>query len=464
MVEIGVVALVFCGMLLEAETSGDAQTAVVEISFGERLGQINMGQMGLGQGGLSEEPMWENRVPEIRALRPEVIRLFVQEYFNLLPEHGRYHFATLDRSVDTICRTGAQPLLSLCFKPRVLFPEINQDITEPNDWDEWEALIFNLVKHYRDRGTRIGFWEVGNEPDIGEDGGCPYRFHPESYVRYYQHTVDAILRADPEARVGGPATASIHSPIIPALLEHSAQQKTPLHFLSWHIYSSDPQRIRKTIEHAKQLREKYALKDVALVLDEWNMDLMNPPSDPRFQPCFVVETVFQMLEAGLDYSCYYQIRDYHIEQETFAAFMSPEGAAFMARWWNRAPQYDGLFDYQNTVRPVYFAWKLLSRMSGERLPVSFSHPGVHGLAVLDTKLRMHSVLIWNFSPKSVSVTVRLKGLPQDVRLRHTELDAADGSNEETSRLRIGPANRLSQGDQQWTIPFEPYSIHYWSLE
>jgi len=29
-----------------------------------------------------------------------VIRLFIQEYFNLLPERGRYHFDTLDRSVN----------------------------------------------------------------------------------------------------------------------------------------------------------------------------------------------------------------------------------------------------------------------------------------------------------------------------------------------------------------------------
>ena len=31
--------------------------------------------------------------------------------------------------------------------------------------------------------------------DIGEDGGCPYRFKPGSYVRYYSHTAVAILRA-----------------------------------------------------------------------------------------------------------------------------------------------------------------------------------------------------------------------------------------------------------------------------
>ena len=30
------------------------------------------------------------RIAEIRAIRPRLIRLFIQEYFDLLPERGRY--------------------------------------------------------------------------------------------------------------------------------------------------------------------------------------------------------------------------------------------------------------------------------------------------------------------------------------------------------------------------------------
>jgi hypothetical protein len=73
---------------------------------------------------------------------------------------------------------------------------------------------------------------VSNEPDIGENGGCPYRFQPDSYTRYYARTVRAILRADPEARVGGPALANLNSPILPALLDFCQREKQPLHFIS----------------------------------------------------------------------------------------------------------------------------------------------------------------------------------------------------------------------------------------
>src|SRR5205085_9369293 len=137
--------------------------------------------------------------------------------------------------------TGASPLMCLCFKPKYLFSEINQDIVEPNDYAAWEKSIEMLVQRYKKRGTKIRYWEIGNEVDIGEDGGCPFRFKPDSYVRFYKHTTDAIVRADPDARVGGPALANVRSPIFPALLEAAAATNSMrLDFVSWHIYSSDP--------------------------------------------------------------------------------------------------------------------------------------------------------------------------------------------------------------------------------
>jgi beta-xylosidase len=464
-------------LLLPLAGRAQEQAVQVTVSLEDRLGPMEIDRMALGQGGLSAEPMWDSRIAEIRALRPSMIRLFIQEYFDLLPEKGRYHFDALDRSVDTILKTGAEPIMCICFKPRVLFPEINQDIVEPSDYDHWEKLIFSLVRHYKEKNTGIRYWEVANEPDIGESGGCPYRFKPESYVRYYKHTVEAILRADPDARVGGPALANVHSPILPALLEFCEEQKVPLHFVSWHIYSSSPQQIRGTINYVKELLKKYPSIKVETILNEWNMDLSNPPTDPRFQPCFVAEVIWQMKEAGLDYSCYYHIRDYHVSFEPFAKFMSPGGTAFMYKWWNRRPQYDGLFDYQNTVRPTYFTFKLLSRLTGERLRLTSSSETVHGLASWDQKLQLYNVLLWNFSPSPATVNIapRLRGdklAPAEagagsagsLLARPIVLDAASGSYDENSRLRIEGPVELKRDNTSLDAQFEPYGIRFWSIE
>ncbi|MFB3788707.1 MAG: hypothetical protein ACE15F_20300 [bacterium] len=450
--------------LLSLTSRAQSPPATVQLFLDETQGPMEIGRMALGQGGLSEEPMWDNRVAEIRALQPRIIRLFIQEYFDLLPQRGKYHFDTLDRSVDTILQTGAEPLMCICFKPAVLFPQINQDIVEPNDYEEWDRLIFNLARHYRGRNPKVRYWEIGNEPDIGEDGGCPYRFQPDSYVHYYRHTANAILQADPDALVGGPALAGVRSPILPRLLAFCGEESVPLHFISWHIYSSDPIQVRKTIEYAQALLREYPRLHPETFLDEWNIDLGTPPSDPRFQPCYIAETIWRMKDAGLDYSCYYHIRDYHVSFERFARFMSPGGTAFMTQWWNRRPQWDGLFDYQNTIRPAYFLFKLLSRLTGVRLRMDSSLDTVHGFAAWDETFQLYNVLVWNFSSSPVNIEIVLNNPPGKLRARPLLFDASHPSSDENIRLRPEAPLSLEPENPVLKNELEPYGIRFWHLE
>jgi xylan 1,4-beta-xylosidase len=441
-----------------------SESARVQVTFSEESGPLQIDRMGLGQGGLSDQPMWADRVPEVRALHPRLIRLFIQEYFELLPTSGRFHFETLDRSVDTILATGASPLMCVCFKPRALFPRVDQDLVEPDDYHAWEDLVYALVKHYRDRTPGITYWEIANEPDIGEDGGCPYRFKPESYVRYYQHTAAAILRAGPKAQVGGPALASSHSAILPALLGFCETNQVPLHFVSWHIYSNDPKAIGGTVDYVNSLLKSYPGIKPETILDEWNMDLMRPPLDKRFQSAFVCETIWRMKEAGLDYSCYYHIRDWYVNPQQFEPFMSRHGAAFMARWWNRMPQFDGLFDYQNQVRPAYFAFKLLSRLGGIRVRASSDQNFIHVFATHDHQLNLENVLVWNFSNSSATLELSCAGFRKEMTGRHLVLDAATADPDENSRLRPQGLFKVAASDWRQEVTLEPYAIHYWSFE
>jgi hypothetical protein len=220
--------------------------------------------------------------------------------------------------------------MTIAFKPKALFPKIDDTVTDPTDYAVWDDLIAAMVGHYKERGSGIVYWEIANEPDIGESGGCPYRFTPEGYVRYYRHTAAAIRRADPSAKVGGPALANPESPILPALLKAAQSDHLPLDFISWHIYNSDPLKIRATIDRKMELLKQFPDLHPETFLDEWNMALMHPPSDPAFQPSFIAETAWQMKDGGLDYSCYYHIRDYHVRHDSFGRFMSPHVVA--AHW------------------------------------------------------------------------------------------------------------------------------------
>jgi xylan 1,4-beta-xylosidase len=457
-----VVATLAAGMA--AMAAAQTRTATLTLDYSKTLGPMEMNHIALGQGGLSPYPMWNDRIAEIRTLHPKLIRLFVQEYFDVLPAQGRYHFETLDPSVDEIVEAGATPLMLIAIKPKVLFPKIDQDIVDPTSYAEWEALIFHLVDHYKQRGQTGLYWEIGNEGDIGESGGSPYRFTFENYVRYYRHTVAAILKADPTARVGGPAVANWKSPILPALVDYCDKEKVPLNFISWHTYTNHPKAIQETIESMNALLAKYPALHVETILDEWNMALTVPPQNLSIQPAFVVETAWRMKQSNLTYSCFYHIRDYHVDRYRFASFFSPGGASFMANWWNRMPQYSGLFDYQNVMRPAYFAFELLSRVTGTRLAADSSDDDVHAFLSFDKEYEIYNLLFWNFSEKPVSVTLNAQGLPEPLKAKRRLLDAASPSGDENARLRPLDDITLSPQSPSTVITLQPYGVESWSLE
>ena len=104
------VSLVALLIVAAASANPQSRNISIHLNLNSTAGPLEMDRFALGQGGLSEEPMWADRVAEIRDLHPRLIRLFIQEYFDLLPERGRYHFQKLDESVDLILKTGAKPI------------------------------------------------------------------------------------------------------------------------------------------------------------------------------------------------------------------------------------------------------------------------------------------------------------------------------------------------------------------
>jgi xylan 1,4-beta-xylosidase len=440
--------------------SAASGSATLTVNTSQPSGPIDLTRYAVGQGGLSDRPMFDGEVDQVRQLHPQMIRLFVQEYFNLYPAHGKYHWTTLDKSIETILATGAKPLMCLCFKPKVLFPKIDDRIVTPNSYPEWEQLIEHLVHHCNvEKKYGIKYWEVGNEVDIGESGGSPYKFTPEEYTEYYRHTTDAILRADPEAKVGGPALANYHSPIGTALIKYCGAGKAPLSFFSWHIYNSHPEVYVKSIRmFKKELAEYPRLAHVETVIDEWNMSLSNPDLNPYFQPAFMLQTTDDFLKEGLSRSAYYHIRGYYVDPKLFAPFMSPQGTIFMAHWWNTMPQYDGLFDQEGRVRPAYYAFKLLRLMDGERLQVTGTEPGLGALAA--TSGPWINLIFWSFpengKPGDTQVTVDFSPVPKgQVRLVRLNPTLPVNNLEQISNETLNP-----KASHLFSVNLHPYNI-YW---
>ncbi len=452
-------------LILVSAALGQNPPTPIRVDLASDLGPMRIDRFGVGQAGLSSDPMWEDRIPEIRLLRPRIIRLFIGEYFDVFPAKGRYNWAALDRSVDTILRTGAQPLLCITIKPKVLFPVIDQNLVEPTSWQEWETLIHDMVQHYRERNGSGWYWEVANEPNHEYGGGTPYSFTPETYNVFYRHTAGAVLRADPTARVGGPALAGWNSPILPSLLEFCSRNKLPLHFVSWHGYENDPQWFRRSIESVKAILKKYPDLNPETVIDEWNMGLRRPDDDPRFQPCFIAETTYHMLEAGLDLSAYFHIRDYPVAVEEFERFWPRKWVLKLGTvFWERRPIYLGLFDFQNNVRPSYFLFKLLSRLTGSRLRVESDSATVHALASHDPELGLAGILVWNFSKDPAQAVVHVKNGAKNLTVRLYMLDSTGPSSNENRRIRPSGVTPWKSGEGGLSVDLEPYGVSFLSVE
>ncbi len=153
-----------------------------------------------------------------------------------------YNWTILDRIFDSFRSAGIKPLVEIGFMPEALsthpepyrhnFPEgpiFTGWAYPPKDYKKWSEVVFQFVHHLRERygdaEVKTWLWEVWNEPDIDYWKGTP-----QEYFKLYDFTVDAVLRALPEARIGGPDSTGPANPkaaeflaLIPRPLRSPAQ-------------------------------------------------------------------------------------------------------------------------------------------------------------------------------------------------------------------------------------------------
>jgi xylan 1,4-beta-xylosidase len=172
--------------------------------------------------------------------------------------HPVYSWTILDRIFDSFQAAGVKPLVEIGFMPEALsthpepyrhtFPQgsiFTGWAYPPKDYQRWSEVVFQFVRHLRERygdaEVKTWLWEVWNEPDIDYWKGTP-----QEYFKLYDFSVDAVLRALPEARIGGPDSTGPGSPkaveFLRSFLEHCAHQPnyvsgkigTRLDFISFH--------------------------------------------------------------------------------------------------------------------------------------------------------------------------------------------------------------------------------------
>jgi hypothetical protein len=395
--------LVMC--FLAWETNGQA-AAQLTINASQPLGAIDLTRFSLGQGGLSPKPMFDAQLNELKAIKPATIRIFLQEYYNLLPALNTYHWSCLDSTLDVIKAIGARPILDVCFKPKVLYPTINQSVMIPNSWAAWDTLVSRLVTHCLQKNYGVQYWEIGNEPDIGEQGGCPYlATTPGDYLQWYTHTSKAIKAADPSAKVGGAAEARCcpyGQSTGMVLLEHCAAGNAPLDFFSWHAYGGGG----GNTSYIKSLLSTQfpSLSNIETLITEWNSSI--DPAMDSSQPAFCLETMRQYASEGLTIAAYYHIRDYVVDPKDFAGWFS--NPQYMADFWNGRTLRGGMFGFNGEMRPIYYVFLWLGRMKGTQVASTCGSGDIRSWAVKSGTSTY--AIFWNYGGgTSYNVTLSLPG-------------------------------------------------------
>jgi xylan 1,4-beta-xylosidase len=176
-----------------------------------------------------------------------------------------YDWTVTDRIIDSYLERGVRPYLQIGFMPQALSsakpgtpyqhswrPGFAYDLiaggwnAPPKDYARWAELVFQWTRHCVERYGRDEvlrwYFEVWNEPN----GPAYWTGTQDEFNKLHDHAIDAVRRALPGARVGGPDVAGSGGAFMDAFLQHvvhgknhaTGQTGTPTDFLAFHAKGS----------------------------------------------------------------------------------------------------------------------------------------------------------------------------------------------------------------------------------
>jgi xylan 1,4-beta-xylosidase len=394
-----------------------------------------------------------------------------------------YSWALLDRIFDTYLHRGVRPYAQIGFMPEALSvkpepyqhrwtPQAAYDeiytgwAYPPKDYTKWAELVYQWCRHCVERYGRAEveswYWEVWNEPNIGYWRGTPAEFR-----KLHDYAIDAVRRALPTARVGGPDVAGSGGAFMRDFLAHclrgtnyaTGRIGTPLDFVSFHAKGA-PKTIDGHVrmgsaEHLRVIDEGFRL--VASYPELKGKPIIIGESDP--EGCAACQGPSLTYRNGTMYSSYTaaSFARKHDLAEKYGVNL--EGALTWAFEFEDQPYFAGFRSLASNGldKPVLNVFRMFSRMSGRRLRVESDaarsldeilrggvreKPDVSALASGDqSRLR---VLVWHYHDDDVigppaEVELSVNGLAfarGEATVRHFRIDE-EHSNAFSAWQRMG---------------------------
>jgi xylan 1,4-beta-xylosidase len=397
-----------------------------------------------------------------------------------------YDWTIIDGIFDTYIERGMKPLAQIGFMPEALsqrpqpyrhhwkpgtpYQEIMTGwATPPKDYAKWSELVYQWVKHsvarYGQKEVESWYWEVWNEPD-----GF-YLIAPDTkreYFKMYDYAADAVKRALPTARIGGPHTA-VAGRFMDDFLRHCLHETnyatgktgTPLDFVAFHAKGAPKVvdgRVRMGMDaHFRHLDEGFALVEKYPELK--NIPVIIGESDPEgCAACGMQTNPENAYRNGTLYASYTAAsiaREYDLAARRGVNLI---GAVNWSFEFEDQPWFAGFRDLatNGVNKPVLNVFRMLGKMRGERVAVTgdraYDATGIQAAGVRGARTDIdalaakdaHSVavLVWNYHDDDVidagsPVELRIAGIPaKQVQMRHYRIDQ-DHSNSYAAWKRMG---------------------------
>lgn len=373
-----------------------------------------------------------------------------------------YDWHIVDSIFDTYIQRGMKPLAEIGFMPEALSmhphpyrhywkPGVRYDSIytgwayPPNDYKKWGELIFQWVKHsmqrYGEQEVKTWLWEVWNEPNISY-----WKATQEEYFMIYDYAAEAVKRALPAARIGGPASTGPRwdkaAAYLRNFLVHCAEGKNyatdkqgaPVDFISFHAKGSP-----KVVDGHVRMNMAPELGDVAKGFEVVaasafkSLPIYITECDPEgCAACGMATNPENAYRNGTMYSSYTAASFARLYDLAERYQLRLEGAISWSFEFEDQKWFDGFRDLatNGVDKPVLNVFRMFGKMKGGRVKVegnkmyeldTILNSGVKGrqtdiggLASKDKKSA--AIMIWNYHDNdnqdaAVPVEVDIAGIP-----------------------------------------------------
>lgn len=383
-----------------------------------------------------------------------------------------YDWTIIDQIFDTYIERRMKPMAQIGFMPEALSsnPEPYRHFWKPGaqyndiytgwayppkDYEKWAELVFQWVKHSVDRYGQIEveswYWELWNEPNIGYWQGTT-----EEYIKLYDYTADAVKRALPTARIGGPETTGPGwdkaADFLRTFLNHvltgtnyaTGKTGAPLDFITFHA-KGNPKLVNGMVQMnmGAQLRDiDKGFEIVASYPELKGLPIVIGESDPEgCAACSEADYPHNAYRNGTMYAAYTAAafaRKYDLANHYGVNLL---GAVTWGFEFENQAWFAGFRDMatNGVDKPVLNVFRMFGMMQGSRVEVNQDDLAYNYLKIRDESVRGEkpdvnalasigehtaAVMVWNYHDNNdldvaaAAVELNLTGLPVGKLLLH----------------------------------------------